>query len=166
VAHLEHNRLTCIPSFTLSLSHLTYLTLGNNRITEIPEAFGALTSLKGLDLSFNYLKVVRVLGKLQKIEELRLQGNPDLPDYFARNSVGSELVDSIRSEYALRWEKCRSALLAFCLLRCREGHIRDLSKDVFILIVNRIWCSKDEAAWGRHQPPKDYVIWGNPSGMY
>ena len=56
---LSHYQINTVPSPLMSLSHIEYLYLSNNRLQSLPETFfSCLPNLKWLDLRYNYLRTV------------------------------------------------------------------------------------------------------------
>ena len=59
-----------------NLVHLQHLDLSSNMITEVPESFSSLTSLRTLSLSYNKIKTLpMVLGALVHLMSLELRDN-------------------------------------------------------------------------------------------
>jgi len=74
---LDNNQLTELPKGLEKLTQLTTLELRNNNLTEV-KGLEKLTQLKRLRLDDNRLTDVKGLEKLTQLKELKLWPNPDL----------------------------------------------------------------------------------------
>jgi len=85
---LGDNRLTELPDAVCTrLAGLTTLDLNNNRLTALPDGIGCLTALSKLNLSHNHLtSLPRAVGKLANLQLLRVDHNEltELPVELAR----------------------------------------------------------------------------------
>lgn len=73
---LSHNRLSELPEALGALSALTFLSATHNRLRALPAALGALSALRRLDLSENLLdSVPPEVGGLGGLQELNLASN-------------------------------------------------------------------------------------------
>ena len=74
---LGGNRLTNVPKSLEKLTQLTELSLNGNRLTNV-KGLEKLTKLTDLSIDGNQLTSVKGLEKLTKLKLLSLHGNPDL----------------------------------------------------------------------------------------
>ncbi len=76
---LSHNNLSEFPKVIAtitSLTHLQYLDISDNLLTELPETIASLTQLRELDLSFNqFTELPEAIKNLTKLTSLSLSEN-------------------------------------------------------------------------------------------
>ncbi|KAH6657038.1 hypothetical protein BKA67DRAFT_655332 [Truncatella angustata] len=79
--YLGQNPLTKVPGAVFNLEFLTYLSLRNGKLTEIPPAIGKLRNLKTLNISLNRLRslpseLLDLMTYPSKLKELMINPNP------------------------------------------------------------------------------------------
>jgi Leucine-rich repeat (LRR) protein len=76
---LGNEGLTELPEAICELTHLEELHLAYNMLTTLPESIGNLTNLKVLNLAWNNMQVLpRSLSKLTNLRDLFLEGSSEL----------------------------------------------------------------------------------------
>ncbi|KAL2920383.1 hypothetical protein HK105_200456 [Polyrhizophydium stewartii] len=76
-----------LSKYIAGFSHLKYLRLTNNSITELPEEFGELSELVELDVTYNQLEAIpESIGNLTKLQYFWINNNKvkQLPDSICR----------------------------------------------------------------------------------
>ena len=97
---LGSNRITKLPIELFNLTQLTTLALGDNRLAELPTEFGKLTQLTTLDLGSNSLaELPTEFGKLTQLTTLDLSSNSlaEVPSEFGKLTklITLDLEDNI-----------------------------------------------------------------------
>ncbi|KAK9423725.1 hypothetical protein SUNI508_13918 [Seiridium unicorne] len=105
--YLSQNPLIKVPGAVFNLEFLTYLSLRNTKITEIPPAVGRLQNLQTLNVSMNRLRwlpgeLLDLLTYPSKLKELMIDPNP----FHLPNEEG-ELDSEIENE----WKGLENALV-------------------------------------------------------
>ena len=85
--HLGGNQLTEIPDWLGGLTNLTWLSIGGNQLSELPDSLGQLTNLAWLSIGGNQVRVLPdSLSQLTNLTTLHLGGNQlrVLPDWLGQ----------------------------------------------------------------------------------
>lgn len=74
--YLKENFIESLPMWLFNLTHLKFINIQGNRISEIPSQIGCLFNLEFLDFSKNRLKVIPLtIFKLKRLKSLNLSEN-------------------------------------------------------------------------------------------